>query len=738
MKDQPFLNDPAAYPEFSLLIKRQSLQHKIRQTLHRQRTSALLVVVAMSIAASGADGSGGSSSAEWGVYLAKGMHLALLQKHFEGMVSALGCMMMGTVTSFLVYPIYQRCSPAAIQNPRAPPCLRFSSATTKTIAAAVPSIAVWAIAVYAAGVYRWGVASGLCVALQCAALTLKSVSFVQKARPIAAEAAIAVAAAHEDLDAAGVAANADGGDRAAAARGKLAISPARRSVLQGDHRSNPPSPTVNGDDGGARAADPTLTFREFAFFLVLAPSLVCRPQYLASGARRPPRVAAATSEFLHAGLTYIAVHVACSALFAPALRVLAEALHSGGVAGWADEEDWAELRRTDGSGWWLHDSSRSLGSLFASGGGGCVDGGVGCGPGWTFSDDGTGHPGLTVAIAACLGVFVFSPMMHFLMFYAFFHSVCLGCAELYGYPDRNTYGPWWLVVDDVRDYFRLWSAPVHRWLSESVQRPMIEVGQREALRRRRRRVAREEDTPPATNGKSGGSNGVHDHRPKGTSSTTGGKARHGADAGIVTRWWLASVVCSFLVSGVVHEAVGFVAMRRTVWPFSTFFLAVTASMAPFWDTLFPVVADTSTPGTRPTGRRAFASIAAAGGDGGGFSAATEAANSAAVPNTAAKPTTAKGTVNACSGNDIGAENGEAADGQHTGHPSKDVANKNGVVTGQQGREAPRLGRKGAPRPKIGRWRGWAAVVVYGGMYMPLALVVDYCVWQWWRHTHMPE
>ncbi|CAB1117126.1 unnamed protein product [Ectocarpus sp. CCAP 1310/34] len=179
-------------------------------------------------------------------------------------------------------------------------------------------------------------------------------------------------------------------------------------------------------------------------------------------------------------------------------------------------------------------------------------------------------------------------------------------------------------------------------------------------------------------------------------------------------------------------------MRRTVWPFSTFFLAVTASMAPFWDTLFPVVADTSTPGTRPTGRRAFASIAAGGSDGGGTSAETEAENSAAVPSTAARPTTAQGTVNACSGNDIGAENGEPADGQHAGHPSKGVANKNRVVTGQQGSEAPRLGRKGAPWPKIGRRRGWAAAVVYGGMYMPLALVVDYFVWQWWRHTHMAE
>lgn len=301
-------------------------------------------------------------------------------------------------------------------------------------------MAVWAIAVYAAGVCRWGVASGLCVGLQCAALTLKSVSFVQKARCVAAGAATTVEAAHEELDAARVAANGDGGgDRAAATNGEAATSLARSSVPQGDPRSEAQSTTENDDGGCIRPPNPTLTFREFAFFLVLAPSLVCRPQYLASGARRPRRVAAAASEFLHASLTYLAVHVACSALFAPALRVLAEALHTGGVSGWADEEDWAELRRTDGSGWWLHDSSRSLGSLFASGGGGCVARGAGCGPGWAFSD-GTGHPDLTVAIAACLSMFMFSPMMHFFMFYAFFHSVCLGCAELYGYPDRNTYG----------------------------------------------------------------------------------------------------------------------------------------------------------------------------------------------------------------------------------------------------------------------------------------------------------
>lgn len=28
------------------------------------------------------------------------------------------------------------------------------------------------------------------------------------------------------------------------------------------------------------------------------------------------------------------------------------------------------------------------------------------------------------------------------------------------------------MTDDIRDYFRMWSAPVHRWLSACVNRPM--------------------------------------------------------------------------------------------------------------------------------------------------------------------------------------------------------------------------------------------------------------------------
>lgn len=386
---------------------------------------------------------------------------------------------------------------------------RSPSLAARILAAAAPSAAVWAFAVHAAGIFRWGIASGLCVGLFCAALTLKSISFAQQACPApwrasgglagpghgaSGTAAAGVAASmtgrvrrneegprttrsreqegEEDVDAdAG-----DDNDRTLALQqqegqrrgsgGDASFAPPRsagddedddtpapqqqqgqRRVSGGDASLAPPArpPFPSPPPGSSRgtptpAPTPQLTFGEFAFFLLLAPSLVCEPHMLVSSARRPRRVAAAASEFFHAGLAYLAVHVTCSAFFAPILRVLAEALHPR----WADGEGWEELRRSDGSGWWLHGGGG--GDCVTEGGGGCGggggDGGGVCGEAASAALEGLGqqHGSTTVAVAGCLGMFVFTPLMHFLMFYAFFHSVCLGCAELWGYPDRNIYG----------------------------------------------------------------------------------------------------------------------------------------------------------------------------------------------------------------------------------------------------------------------------------------------------------
>lgn len=282
------------------------------------------------------------------------------------------------------------------------------------LAAAAPTTVIWAVAVCAAGLFRWGIASGLCVGLQCASLTLKSVSFMQQA--------CLAAAAPSTFDTAATAAT-------AVATG-VSSAPRQRQKCDGDEGEN-------DRDVKTLSPPPALTFGEFAFFLLVAPSLVCEPRLLISSAHLPRRLGAAASEFLHAGLAYLAVHVTCSAFFAPTLRVLAAALHSRDGA-WADQGDWAELHRASGSGWWLYGYA-----LRFENGGGCGGGGTGddaaCGVEGAFLES-VDQQGFIVAVAACLGMFVFSPMMHYLMFYAFFHSVCLGCAELWGYPDRNIYG----------------------------------------------------------------------------------------------------------------------------------------------------------------------------------------------------------------------------------------------------------------------------------------------------------
>lgn len=156
----------------------------------------------------------------------------------------------------------------------------------------------------------------------------------------------------------------------------------------------------------------------------------------------------------------------------------------------------------------------------------------------------------------------------------------------------------------------------------------------------------------------------------------------GAVDGSILWWWLASVVCSFLASGVLHEAVAFIAMRRTFWPFNTLFLALSASMTPCWDMLFPVLLPPA--GCTSTGK--------------------DVGNT-----TAMKPATEPVTVTVTA-------TGPAALTLNVGESCA----------------VPRV----VPAPSIGRSRGWTAVVVYVFASVPLTLAVDYLVWQWWRHAVM--
>ena len=242
--------------------------------------------------------------------------------------------------------------------------------------AAVTAAIVWAIAVWAAGRFSWGLASGLIVALQSAGLAVKLVSFAMV----------------------------DGCDGS--------VAPTLRKGGKGF-----------ADDGRP------LTFGEFVFFLLMTPSLVCHPSLLRECARRPRNVTLAASEFLHAALAFLSVHTTCSTFYAPANRVLAVAMHSTWSDGdsWIDANAWEALRR-EGSGDWLHDLALTAGETWL---GEETSDSVVCGRTFFFA---------AVVAAACFGMFVFSPMQHFLMFYGFWHCVCLGSAELWGYPDRDMYG----------------------------------------------------------------------------------------------------------------------------------------------------------------------------------------------------------------------------------------------------------------------------------------------------------
>lgn len=391
-------------------------------------------------------------------------------------------------SSVLVYPLH-RFSPAATGGVGWPSMAPFF----ETLAAALPSLLAWTMAVWGGGQLRWGVASGLSVGLFTACLALKTASFAQACVPLKAAAGIvgqqtnqandgghnsklatSAALRKKERESSGESDSDRGGDGRASAdaifvkatsaptdfdpnldsRGSSGNNTDTETLgreSEGDYKGGNtpidtaiPTPTPAISAALLSAEEAQLTFAEFLFFLLAAPSLVCEPRFLKASARHPPRITRAASEFFHAGLTFLALHAACSALVAPTFRVLATAsacyfqeccsssCDAGGEAGlgdsdWVDGAGWAGLKAS-GSGWWLYD-------FFPGDDGPALGGGDEC----EFSNT-TAVGWVKAAAAVAWGLFVVSPLVHFAAFYGFWHCVCLGCAELWGYPDRNLYG----------------------------------------------------------------------------------------------------------------------------------------------------------------------------------------------------------------------------------------------------------------------------------------------------------
>lgn len=362
----------------------------------------------------------------------------------------------------------------------------------EALATALPSLLAWSVAVWGGGQLRWGLASGLSVGLFTACLSLKSASFAQACVLFKAavgvdgqQSKLAIAGGQQSKLAAAAAPRKEGGENSGDSDGDgdgdgpasddttvvkamgaatgldvnldSSSSSSRKidahsddTERRGAHEggSSPidtPIPAPTPASSAASSAQEThVTFGEFLFFLLAAPSLVCEPRFVKVSARRPPRITRAASEFFHAGLTFLALHAACSALVAPTFRVLATAsahyfqepssasCDAGGAAGlgksdWVDVAGWASLK-AGGSGGWFHD-------FLPGDDGPAMGGGDMCGFTRTMSAG-----WVEIAAALAWGLFVFSPLVHFGTFYGFWHCVCLGCAELWGYPDRDLYG----------------------------------------------------------------------------------------------------------------------------------------------------------------------------------------------------------------------------------------------------------------------------------------------------------
>lgn len=105
---------------------------------------------------------------------------------------------------------------------------------------------------------------------------------------------------------------------------------------------------------------------------------------------------------------------------------------------------------------------------------------------------------------------------------------------------------------------------------------------------RRSRASASEDVA-ATPVKAGNGRGAHtatgDGAGKGAESDGGGvNVKPAAVPG-----WLAAVTATFVVSGIYHEAIVYVAMRGTCWPFNTFLLVVAGGLVTLWDLVFPLI-----------------------------------------------------------------------------------------------------------------------------------------------------
>lgn len=187
-----------------------------------------------------------------------------------------------------------------------------------------------------------------------------------------------------------------------------------------------------------------------------------------------------------------------------------------------------------------------------------------------------------------------------------------------------------------------------------------------------------------------------------------GAAKGGGGGRCSWQWHAFTLHCVFGFSSLAHEAVTFVAMRRTCWPFNTFSLIFSAAVVAAWDLMYPVrylitVGDTASPSTAP-------SVFSGSG-----------------PDQGVSPTQTGVCGPQRKGDTLAGAMGGGAGAMKT-------TNDGGLVAGTNGNME---GKKGVLLKKVGsEWRGWGAVAFFSGASWPMMLVFNFLAWQWWRHTFL--
>lgn len=268
-------------------------------------------------------------------------------------------------------------------------------------------------------------------------------------------------------------------------------------------------------------------------------------------------------------------------------------------------------------------------------------------------------------------------------------------------------GPWWLLSEEPDTMFRLWSTPVHRWLSSCVYRPTVDYyycgsdGDKEKKKPLQRRE----------------------------------RGRRGRVVGMTA---------AFVCSSAVHEAVTYVAMRCTCWPFNTFCLLFAVVVIAPWDAVYPVISEISEaaagdhggdgddelsmvsqplPLKKPVPTSSSSSNSLGAGDDGGV---CSVGGDLSCPQTASgEVVSISGALSYSDGNGDGEQSFVVVGGETC------LGEGCGGCGGSGGGSGVGAGSKKKKKPGS-EWRGWGAVAFFVGASLVAGLAVDFLAWQWWR------